>query len=108
MLTHVLLEDMDEEDGDSEPGRRWIEFVGAFHPVDPPEPDGRDLDLIERWVDEAVDAFCRRNRVLDNWRFSVRSVAVDGTHDGNCAFVKVAADWTGPDVELDVTGAVSL
>ena len=41
-------------------------------------------------------------------RFSVRSVATGGTHDGNCAFVTATADSVGPDSQLDVSGAVSL
>lgn len=41
-------------------------------------------------------------------RFSVRSIATDGTHDGNCAFVTITADLVGPDEELDVSGVVRL
>ena len=74
ILTHVLLENMDEEDepGESNPGRRWLDFSLSMHPEPPPKPEARDVEIIEKWVDEVVAAFSSRHRALDHWRVAIR------------------------------------
>ena len=74
VLIHVLAEEMDDEEdtGGSGEGQRWLDFAHSLHPVEPPKPDDRDTELIENWVDDVVAAFCRRNKVMENWRWSLR------------------------------------
>lgn len=74
ILIRVLVEEMDEDEdaqGGGE-GQRWIDFAHSLHPVEPPKPDDRDMELIENWVDDVVAAFCGRNNVMQNWRWSLR------------------------------------
>jgi hypothetical protein len=74
ILIRILVEGMDEEEneGGGGEGQRWLDFAGSLHPVEPPKPDDRDMELIEIWVDDVVAAFCGRNNVIENWRWSLR------------------------------------
>ncbi|MGD0814401.1 MAG: hypothetical protein ABSA83_12415 [Verrucomicrobiota bacterium] len=73
ILTRVLTEEMDEDDeaGDGGPGKRWLEYAVSVHPEPPPNPDARDPEIIEKWVDEVVASFCRRHRAFDHWRAAI-------------------------------------
>lgn len=74
ILIRVLAEEMDEDEdaqGGGE-GQRWLDFAHSLHPVEPPKPADRDMELIENWVDDVVAAFCGRNNVMQNWRWSLR------------------------------------
>jgi hypothetical protein len=74
VLIRVLAEEMDEDEdaqGGGE-GQRWLDFAHSLHPVEPPKPADRDMELIENWVDDVVAAFCGRNNVMQNWRWSLR------------------------------------
>lgn len=74
VLIRVLAEEVDEEDegGAGGEGQRWLDFALSLYPVEPPKPDDRDMELIENWVDDVVAAFCSRNNVMENWRWSLR------------------------------------
>jgi hypothetical protein len=73
ILTRVLNESMDEEEdpGESGPGNRWLAFAASVHPEPPPPSEARDAEIIEKWTDEVVTAFCRRHRAFDHWRASI-------------------------------------
>jgi hypothetical protein len=74
ILIRVLVEGMDEEEdvGGGGEGQRWLDFARSLHPVAPPKSDDRDIELIENWADDVVAAFCGRNNVMENWRWSLR------------------------------------
>lgn len=73
VLTRILSDEMDA-DPESEDGRiavRWLAFAADLHPSEPPASEDRDGESVEVWVNGVVDGFCRRNRVLDQWRRSL-------------------------------------
>jgi len=72
ILTRILAEEMDEEEpGEGGPGQRWLDFAASIHPEPPPSAEARDAEIIEKWVDEIVAAFCRRHRAFDHWRTAI-------------------------------------
>lgn len=73
ILTRVLTEEMDDEEepGEGGPGQRWIDFAASLHSEPPPSSEARDAEIIEKWVDEVVAAFCRRHRAFDHWRTAI-------------------------------------
>jgi hypothetical protein len=73
ILTRILNESMDEEDdpGETGPGNRWLAFAASVHPEPPPPSEARDAEIIEKWTDEVVSAFCRRHRAFDHWRAAI-------------------------------------
>lgn len=74
VLIRVLVDEMDDEGegGESGEGQRWLDFARTLHPVEPPKPDDRDIELIENWADDVVASFCARHDVLESWRWSLR------------------------------------
>jgi hypothetical protein len=78
VLRTVLLRVLaDESDADDDPlgdgiEKRWMEFALSLHPLPPPRPGDRDPELVGNWVDDVVAAFCRRHRVLDDWRWALK------------------------------------
>lgn len=73
ILTRVLTDEMDEEGepGEGGPGQRWLDFAASVYSEQPPESQERDAEIIEKWVDEVVSAFCRRHRAFDHWRTAI-------------------------------------
>jgi hypothetical protein len=73
VLARVLAEEMDEESepGEGGPGQRWLDFAASVYPEPPPAAEARDEEIIDRWVDEVVAAFCRRHRAFDHWRSAI-------------------------------------
>ncbi len=68
ILVRILLidkeGDQDEEAGDWR--SQWLRFIRSM-PVTADLPDIEDKDALEHWIEEAVGAFSRKQRILDRF-----------------------------------------
>lgn len=66
----VLVESHDDADDDGEDWRSvWLRFACGTLGLRsvPPAEEGGSLDECEEWIEDAVDAFCSRHRVIERY-----------------------------------------
>jgi hypothetical protein len=66
VLTRILSDEMDHDEEYGDRAKLWLKFVATFHSET--EPQERELAIIDAWVNNAVQSFCRRHRFFDAWK----------------------------------------
>jgi len=82
VLTHIIYVERyryDREDEDS-PWNKWLKFIKDFYPEEYPGPyeENSDEQDLTNWIDEAVEAFCSKNKVKNSYENSNRWRLSDG------------------------------
>ena len=66
-VLHRMLDERSEDGDDEQPWvENWITFARTL--TDASLPDSNDFDQRQRWIDDSVNAFSKKNRLLNRYR----------------------------------------